>query len=391
MLELKPGPAAIAAPPSTILVVDDNPVNLQVLVRTLDGQGHRILVAKTGHAALEIARRVRPNLVLLDVMMPDLGGFEVCRALKADPAMKETAVIFLSALGDVEDKVSGLTLGAVDYITKPIQPEEVQVRVSNHLTRLYLERELRRSRDRLDRELAKAARLQQQLLPRALPSHPALALAPFYRTSRHAGGDYYDVLDLGRDRFAVIVADVSGHGASAAIVMAMIRSVLHTPSGCSDDPGEVLGYLNRHFDYLREDAIFATAAHAVIDLNAGTVRVACAGHPPPLLLRDGEPVRPLPVEATMPLLLMDIDRIPSSELALQSGDRFLFYTDGITDRENDAGMPYDVERLAAAFDSSRRFPPAAAVTGLVADLELFARGREADDDQTLLLVECAAS
>jgi DNA-binding response OmpR family regulator len=135
MVELKSLPLGATAPPSTILVVDDNPVNLQLLVRTLDGHGHRILAAKNGRAALDIARQVHPDLILLDVMMPDLGGFEVCSRLKADAATQETAVIFLSALGDVEDKVVGLTLGAVDYITKPIQPEEVQVRVSNHLVR----------------------------------------------------------------------------------------------------------------------------------------------------------------------------------------------------------------------------------------------------------------
>src|SRR3954470_11368913 len=273
MLELRPATASCVAPSSTILVVDDNPVNLQVLVRTLDGCGHRILAARGGRAALEIARRVQPDLVLLDVMMPDLGGFEVCKALKAEPATRETAVIFLSALGDVEDKVSGLSLGAVDYITKPIQPEEVQVRVANHLMRLYLERELRRSRDRLDRELAKAAQLQQQLLPRVLPSHPALTFGPFYRTSRHAGGDYYDVLDLGGERFAVIVAGVFGRGATAAHRRAQIGAALHTPTGHSDDPAAVLTYLNQHFRYLWDDAMFATAIYAVVDTKSGTLRV----------------------------------------------------------------------------------------------------------------------
>jgi len=386
MLELRAAPPVSVAPPSTILVVDDNPVNLQVLVRTLDGAGHRILAARNGRAALEIAHRIRPDLILLDVMMPDMGGFEVCKALKAEPDLQETAVIFLSALGDVEDKVSGLSLGAVDYITKPIQPEEVQARVSNHLVRLYLERELRHSRDRLDRELAKAARLQQQLLPRVLPAHPALTFGPFYRTSRHAGGDYYDVLDLGDERFAVIVADVSGHGASAAIVMAMIRSVLHTPAGCSDDPAAVLTYLNRHFRYLWDDAMFATAIYAVIDTKTGTLRVACAGHPPPLLLREGEAVAPLPLNATIPLLLMELEHFPSSEHQLRPGDRLLFHTDGITDRENVAGVPYETERLASALDASRGFPPKVAVDCIMADVEFFASGHEADDDQTLLLV-----
>src|SRR4051812_41489431 len=165
-------PIGFALPQSTILVVDDSPINLQVLVRTLHGSGHRILAAKDGRMALDIARRARPDLVLLDVMMPDMDGFEVCRALKSDSDTQETLVIFLSALGEVSDKVSGLKLGAVDYITKPIQAEEVVARVETHLTRQFLERELRRSRDSLDRELASAADMQRLLLPRALPGHP---------------------------------------------------------------------------------------------------------------------------------------------------------------------------------------------------------------------------
>ena len=158
-------------PLSTILVVDDNPTNLQVLVRTLHGRGHRILAAKDGRTALEIAHRARPDLMLLDVMMPEMDGFEVCRAIKAHPDTRDTVVIFLSALGDVADKVSGLQLGAVDYITKPIQAEEVLARVANHLSHQHLARELRRSRDQLDRELASAARMQRLILPPAMPAH----------------------------------------------------------------------------------------------------------------------------------------------------------------------------------------------------------------------------
>jgi len=378
--------AAASAPPSTILVVDDNPLNLQLVIRTLDGSGHRILAARSGGAALDVARRTQPDLILLDVMMPDMSGFEVCRALKADAQTRDAAVIFLSALADVEGKVSGLLLGAVDYITKPIQPEEVQVRVANHLTRRRLERELRHSRDRLDQELAKAAHLQQQLLPRVLPSHPSLEFGTFYRTSRHAGGDYYDVLSLGDDRFAVIVADVSGHGASAAIVMAMIRSVVHAHCARHDDPGAMLTYLNEHFRYLWDDTIFATAVYAVIDVRRETLRLACAGHPPPLIIRNGRAVSALAVDATVPLLLGELPAAPSTEHTVRTGDRVLFYTDGITDRENAAGEPYDLERLVSALDDTRGFRAAATVDCVVMDLEKFARGHEADDDQTLLLV-----
>src|SRR5262245_24758514 len=113
-----PQPTLSSSSP-TILVVDDTPTNLSVLVGILQGHGYRILVARNGHTAIEIARRTQPDMMLLDVVMPGTNGFDVCRELRRDPALSETIVVFLSALGDVSDKVSGLELGAVDYITKP--------------------------------------------------------------------------------------------------------------------------------------------------------------------------------------------------------------------------------------------------------------------------------
>ena len=120
----------------TILVVDDTPTNLSVLVRILEGSGYRILVARNGRAALEIARQTRPDLVLLDVVMPELNGFDVCRTLKQDAATRETIVIFLSALGEVADKVSGLELGAADYITKPFSTKDATDRVAAVLAKM---------------------------------------------------------------------------------------------------------------------------------------------------------------------------------------------------------------------------------------------------------------
>ncbi len=164
-------PARLTPKPATILIVDDSPVNLQVLMRTLDGTGHRILVATGGKPAIEIAERARPDLILLDVMMPGMDGFEVCRAIKANPATNDIVIIFLSALGEVADKVAGLEMGAADYITKPIQADEVIARVATHLIQQQLEREVRLSRDSLDRELSSAAEMQRMILPSKLPRH----------------------------------------------------------------------------------------------------------------------------------------------------------------------------------------------------------------------------
>jgi cyclic di-GMP phosphodiesterase len=128
--------------PDKVLMVDDNPTNLQVLQATLEGRGYRLLAARDGASALAVTIKALPDLILLDIMMPEMDGYEVCRRLKADPATFEIPIIFLSALTQTEDKVKGLELGAVDYITKPFQPEEVIARVNTHLTLRCLQQQL---------------------------------------------------------------------------------------------------------------------------------------------------------------------------------------------------------------------------------------------------------
>jgi sigma-B regulation protein RsbU (phosphoserine phosphatase) len=257
--------------------------------------------------------------------------------------------------------------------------------VANHLTRRYLEREVRRSRDGLERELANAAGMQRLILPSALPADPALDFAAYYRTSRYAGGDYYDVLSLGGRRFGLIVADVSGHGASAAIVMAMIRAVLHASRDARDDPAGLLRALNQHFCYLWETATFATALYGVIDAGRRTLQIACAGHPPPLLLRGEATATPLAIEAVPALFWAELTAIPVVRHDLQPGDRLVFYSDGITERHGPNDTFFEIERLIASLSAPGTRSPQAIVDRLVADLDTFAAGLEPEDDQTILV------
>ncbi len=134
--------------PDTVLLVDDNATNLQMLFQALKGRGYKLLVANSGEQALTVTRKAHPALMLLDIIMPEMDGFEVCERLKADPQTRDVAVIFLSALTDTDDKVRGLRLGAVDFVSKPFQPDEVTARVDTHLKIRRLERNLaRRNRE----------------------------------------------------------------------------------------------------------------------------------------------------------------------------------------------------------------------------------------------------
>ncbi len=148
----------------TLLVVDDTPANLRVLLDTLPQHGFKVLVAKSGERALQQVKHARPDLILLDVIMPGLDGFETCRLLKADPELRETPIIFMTALSDTTDKVRGFEAGAVDYVTKPFQQEEVLARVTTHLTLRRLQTALQDANHQLEhRVAARTAELRQAL------------------------------------------------------------------------------------------------------------------------------------------------------------------------------------------------------------------------------------
>ncbi|WAF87851.1 two-component system response regulator [Metapseudomonas otitidis] len=142
-------------PRQCLLLVDDEPTNLQVLRHILQDD-YRLLFAKDGPKALELAGRERPALVLLDVMMPGMTGHEVCQQLKSDPATREIPVIFVTALADTEDEAKGFEVGAVDYITKPVSPAIVKARVRTHLSLVRMD-ELKRTRLEIVQRLGLAA------------------------------------------------------------------------------------------------------------------------------------------------------------------------------------------------------------------------------------------
>jgi sigma-B regulation protein RsbU (phosphoserine phosphatase) len=370
----------------SILLVDDNPTNLQVLFQTLEGAGCKLLIAKNGNGALTIAGKARPDLILLDIMMPDIDGYEVCRQLKADPATAGIPVIFLSALGETGDKVKGLQLGAVDYITKPFQPDEVIARVNTHLTIHRLKREVESQKDQLKHELEVVSEVQRKLLPKKLPEIDGFKLAVHYETSRYAGGDYYDIIKIPENRWGFLIADAEGHSAPAAVLMAMTCALFRAYPVSADDPAAVLDYLNQHLCKVA-DPSFMTALYAVYDVEQQTMRVARAGQPLPMIYRSSEKrafelnspgVYPLGIEP------YEIE-IPVTEIKLMPGDRFLVYTDGLSERFNAAGETYGEERLLKPLATDNAAAPQEVIAAIMGDVEQFAGNHPADDDQALLL------
>ncbi len=370
----------------SILLVDDNPTNLQVLFQTLDGAGCKLLIAKNGEIAISIAGKALPDLILLDIMMPGIDGYEVCRQLKSNAATSDIPVIFLSALGDTEDKVKGLQLGAVDYITKPFQPDEVIARVNTHLTIHRLKREVESQKDQLEHELEVVSAVQRKLLPKQLPVIDGFKLAVHYETSRYAGGDYYDILELPDNCWGFLIADAEGHSAPAAVLMAMTCALFRSYPGSAADPAEVLHYLNEHLCKVA-DPSFMTALYAYYDANAQAMRIARAGHPLPMIFRHSDKKAiELPCPGVYPLGIEPYEiEIPVTETKLEPGDRFLIYTDGLTERFDMGGKTYGEERLLRLLAIDSADDPQGVIAAIMADVERFAGELPADDDQALLL------
>jgi phosphoserine phosphatase RsbU/P len=380
----------------TILIVDDTPVNVKLLASILRKDGLAFITATDGAEGLERARREHPDLILLDIMMPGKDGYAVCRELKQDPATADISVIFLSALGEAQDKVKGLTLGAADYVTKPFDAAEVLARVRTQLRLRRLTVELLEKQRAIEEDLRAAADVQRALIPRSRTGIPGLSLAWLFEPCAAVGGDMFNVVRLDDEHVALYILDVSGHGVPPAMVAVCVSQSLSPTGGLVatrldgspdlsiTDPSEVLAELDREYPLARFDRYF-TISYLVLHLPTGRLRHSSAGHPPPLFLgRDGS--RRL-LEAGGTIVGLGGERFEAAEVRLQRGDRVFLYTDGVLETEAPGGARFGSERLAAVLASSRSLRLEEACAGVKAALEEFSGSAPPRDDISFLAVE----
>jgi sigma-B regulation protein RsbU (phosphoserine phosphatase) len=254
---------------------------------------------------------------------------------------------------------------------------------------LVLSAELKKAYDALDREMQVVADIQRSLLPVRLPGVPTLDLAAYYQTSRRAGGDYYDFFPLPDGRWGILMADVSGHGTPAAVLMAVTHSIAHTLAGPPAPPSRLLAFINDHLTarYTADSGKFVTAFYGIYEPATRTLVYASAGHNPPRLRRAGtRDVRPLDREGSLPLgIETDVIYQDACE-TLAPGDVLLLYTDGITEARGRNGELLGVERLDQLIAGCD-----AGATELIAcvldEVNRFTAAAPPGDDRTLLAIK----
>jgi sigma-B regulation protein RsbU (phosphoserine phosphatase) len=374
-----------------ILLVDDNPANLKLLSQMLDEQGFGVRAVKSGERALESVEATPPNLILLDIRMPKMDGYEVCERLKADPRTRDIPVIFISALHEIEDKVKGFKVGGVDYITKPFQFEEVLARVETHLALRRYQSKLQDLNRRYAQELALAGDLQASFIPAHPPVIPGYELAVALRPALETSGDFYDVFLLPGGGYGLLMADVVDKGASAALLMALSRTIIRTQADeFPDEPAHVLEEANRRIISDAGASRFVTVFYCALHPEISDVVYCNAGHNPPILIKAGSTSVKKELEKTgVPLGILEEEEWGQDSVRLDEGDVLVLYTDGVTESQNPAGEFYGVDRLVKTIQAHRARSAESIRDAVFEGVEQFRGAAPRVDDMAVVIVKRA--
>jgi sigma-B regulation protein RsbU (phosphoserine phosphatase) len=365
-----------------ILIVDDDPGILRAVSRIL-GRRHQIVSAVSGEGAIEEARKLRPDLAIVDIRLPAMNGFEVTRALKA--AWPDVDAILMTGNAEEPDEtlIRAIDEGAFYFIQKPFDRRVLLTLVNRCLELRQLREEREQFLVRVERELEEARRFQLSLLPPPRMELPGLSIAARYLACNELAGDIYDYVDLSGGSLALLIADVVGHGTSAAMMTGVVKAAFRASHADGFEPIAVVDRVKegiRDFDPSR----FVSLCCARVDLRRGEMRYVNAGHPEPIVHAVG--AQPVLLDSTGPILSSALFDIPCEQAscALGPGDSLLLYTDGVTEAHGPAGL-FGQERLVSAIGRGHRGSDL--LDGLLSELLAFSNSPNNQDDITLLSLD----
>ncbi len=365
---------------ATILVVEDEPTVRRLLQYSLSKR-YRVLVATNGAEALELVHREAPDLIISDIMMPVMDGYELQRQLQKEEATRAIPFIFLTAKADEQSRREGIRMGVDDYLTKPFDVEELLLRVERLLERAAL------YRSQLDMRLSRD--FSRRLMPDGVPDIPGYRLELFYNPLQSGGGDLFDWLQLEDGRYLFVIGDVMGKGVQAKFYafsfMSYIRGTLRTLTEVSASPAELLTRLNRILirDHILQET-FASLLLVALDPRTDELLLANAGHCRPLFWYNGEMWF-----AREGNLILGLDpQAVYTELrqTMEPGMGVLLYTDGLLELPVGTEMGLLGEEGLAQL-VNRVYHPGFGLEGLIEHVLASAREGRFADDALLLLLE----
>ena len=394
----------------TILVIDDDTDILELLKMSLVSDGFQVITASDGISGLELAKADQPDLILLDVMMPQMDGLQVIEKLKADTETNAIPVLWLTAKSQTVDKLRGLEIGGDDYITKPFDLREVTARINAVLGRTrpvkYINPLINAMGEgfseagvaELGSHLQAAAEIQLKLLPEKPPVLPGYDFATMFRSSTSVSGDFYDFIPLSDTRLGIVLGDVKGHGIPAALLMVMIQTASRLLSNQADCPAKILKQINTLLFYNTDLEQFATMVYGILEMDTGKFTYTNGGHCPPIHfiteLENPEQTEKnrhqveLLETGGMLIGAFDIATFSSDTCLLSPGDVLLLYTDGVTETEGQIPNDfYGEERLIDCFSKNLTLSAKSLCDVLQTDLMEFSGTAQLKDDRAVVVIK----
>ena len=367
-----------------ILIVDDVKANVDVLVEALKDD-YKLSVALDGEGALRSVSKTAPDLILLDIMMPGIDGYEVCRRLRASPATNEIPVMFLSSLEDVADKAQGFEVGGNDYLTKPFEILEVKARVRSLVKAKAYSDAVKAA---MDRDLRIAREIQMGILPADLArsiSDTDLDIHAMLEPAQQVGGDLYEVLRVG-DRVVVALGDVSGKGIPAALFMAVTMTLLRSMARQFEAPDEVLRRVNDELAASNPRGMFVTLCCAVFDLPTSRVTCASAGHHAAVHLGPARPPRSVFSSSGPVLGLIPGARFSNETLSFERGESLVLFSDGVSEAYDPKEDLFGDARLVEQLAREPGGTAAETVDSILGAVRRHAAGAPQSDDVAIVAV-----
>ena len=368
----------------SILVVDDNQ-DMRNFIKALLKDQYHIMQAEEGESGLKTAKNFQPDLIISDVMMPGMDGFEMTSKIKADSTLNMIPVILLTADTDMMKKITGFKTGADDYLHKPFNSLELKTRISSLLKNYENQKIIAMRNQEIEKELEVARMLQQRLLPRENTIIPGYNNYAVYMPMDKVGGDFYTI-ELKDGLLNVVMADVSGHGLPGAFLATVTKIALENISD-KKSPAKTLSLLNKVILNHTVNSNFVTVFFASIDTESRTMLYSSAGHLPPYLY-EKERNRSSELSAKgIPLGWEEDIQFEEKMVQLESGNRIVLYTDGIIEAENRKGELYGEKRLQKSIDEYANLSPEKFTQNLIDQLKHFNEDRDFNDDITMLVVD----
>ncbi len=378
--------AGVISPPDlpAILVVDDNPDMRDFLSTLMKGQ-YAVITATNGSEGLRMMEKHAPDLVIADVMMPVMDGYEMTRRAKKDASLRHTPVIMLTAKAELSQKIEGLEYGADDYLTKPFNSKELLARVKTLLKTREYEKIIIRRNTEIEQEIEVARMLQQRLLPGKTADMAGYTTHAVYIPMDRVGGDFYDCAQRGKT-IDLFIADVSGHGLPGAFLAMMTKVALESVSD-RRSTRRTLAILNDVIHRSTVNCNFVTAFCCTMDTRLKTLKYCNAGHCAPLVFR--RPTGEFHELTTKGMLLGWLDHVQLEEkkFKLESGDRLVLFTDGIVECMNPSRELFGYDRFREFIRSRADLSPAEFSSSLIDELRRFSVSGRFEDDLTMLVLD----